>query len=256
MKKRIDLILFERGLFPSKEKAKEAIMEGVIAVNGKKIIKPGHKFNEDVQIEIIGKVMEYVSRAGLKLEKAIQDFSIDFKDKVVMDVGSSTGGFTECSLKYGASKVYAVDVGTNQLHHKLRNNKKVVILENTDFRNISVFLYNDIDILTIDVSFISIKLLAKKISEIMKEGKEVIILIKPQFEVGKEIASKYKGIIKDKREHIRVLREVCACLKLYDLYCHGLIKSPIKGTKGNIEYLGYFKKEIKNKDINITDIVK
>lgn len=179
MKKRIDLILFEKGFFPSKEKAKEAITEGIISVNGNSNIKPGHKFEENVQIKIIGKVMEYVSRAGLKLEKAIKDFSIDFKEQIVMDVGSSTGGFTECSLKNGASKVYAVDVGENQLHSKLRKDKRVVVLENTDFRSISASKYNDIDILTVDVSFISIKLLTEKLSEIAKKEKEVIILIKP-----------------------------------------------------------------------------
>lgn len=251
---RLDNELVSRNLVSSRSKAKSFILEGLIYCDGKKIKKPSFIINENTFIEIKGNIMPYVSRGGLKLEKAIDSFKLDFKDKIVLDIGSSTGGFTDCSLQKGASKVIAVDVGKDQMVNELRDNKRVKLYEQMDFRTIEKDKIEDSSIIVMDVSFISTKLLLERIKE-LENVKEIVCLIKPQFECGKEVADKYKGIILNKDEHIKVLNNVLKNFKEIDFYCNGLITSPIRGKDGNIEYLGYFTKE-KIKNINVNDVAK
>ncbi len=240
MKKRLDLFLYETGYFPSKSKAKDAIQEKKIKVDGKIILKPGLKVSGNKKIEIIKNDFEYVSRGGLKLQRAIEFFSINVENKIALDVGSSTGGFVECLLEKKALKIYAIDVGNNQLHEKIRNKNNVKVLEKTDFRDFVVEKNVNIDLITIDVSFISVKLLMKKIAEI--SAPEIIVLIKPQFEVGYEISQKSKGVINDEEIRKQVVEEMVSFFKNNNYDCQGVVESPIKGREGNIEYLAYFKK--------------
>ena len=239
--KRLDVYLFEQKLFPTREKAKEAVISGIVYKNGKVCTKAGEKVLDFDKIEIIGEKLKYVSRAGIKLEKAKHEWNIDFNNKVVLDVGASTGGFTDFVLQNGAIKVYAVDVGTNQLHASLVTNPKVVNLEKTDFRQLNN-IPDKIDIAVCDCSFISLKLLCSKFSELLAKETPLITLIKPQFECGKQIAQKTKGVIKDinlsnflKNDVINYFTENGFCFI-------GDTVSPILGTAGNTEYLAYFVK--------------
>ncbi|NLV88618.1 MAG: TlyA family RNA methyltransferase [Tissierellia bacterium] len=253
MKKRADVILFEKGLVESREKAKRVIMEGSVFVGNRRIDKPGEKLDEDVEITVKENPLTYVSRGGLKLEKAIKLFNIDLTNKVAMDIGASTGGFTDCMLQNGASKVFAVDVGYGQLDWKLRNDPRVVVMERTNIRYVT---YDDIgeniDFISIDVSFISLKLVLPVAKSLLNEDGEVIALIKPQFEAGKEKVGK-KGIVRDKSTHYEVIETIVEFCKELGFGIEGLSFSPITGATGNIEFLIYLKENsettVENKEI-------
>lgn len=256
MKKRLDVLLYERGMFESREKAKLAIMSGLIYTDNELLTKPGMQYKEDINLYIKGKTMPYVSRGGLKLEKAIKEFNIDLKDKIMLDVGCSTGGFTDVALQNGIKKVYALDVGTNCLAYKIRTNEKVIVMENTNFKYSKKGDFKDeINFVTFDVSFISLTLLLKPLADVIKKEGEVVALIKPQFETTKEIATKYKGVITDKNVHKDVLNNVINKFKEYNFYLQNLTYSPIKGKNGNIEFLGYFIYYGKEKEITIDKVV-
>lgn len=237
MKKRADVILYEKGLVDSREKGKRVIMEGSVFVGTLRIDKPGEKLDEDVDITIKENPNIYVSRGGLKLEKAINFFNLSLKDKVGMDIGSSTGGFTDCMLKNGASKVFAIDVGYGQLDWKLRNDPKVVVMERTNIRNVKPEDINEtIDFTSIDVSFISLRLVLPVAKTLLSEDGEVLALIKPQFEAGRDKVGK-KGIIKDKNTHFEVIKNISDFCTELGFGIEGLTYSPITGATGNIEFL-------------------
>lgn len=243
---RLDTALVDRGFFNTREKAKIAIMEGSIFVNNQKEDKPGCMIKDDAVIEFRGEKNPYVSRGGFKLEKAINVFNIDLNNKNCMDIGSSTGGFTDCMLQNGAKLVYAVDCGTNQLAYKLRIDNRVKLFEKTNARFLTKDIITDnINFVSIDVSFISLDLILPVVYEIIDDGSYVVALIKPQFEVGKENVG--DGVIRDKKLHIDVIKKIKE--KSIDLGFSiiGIDYSPIKGPKGNIEYLLFLKKDdIKN----------
>lgn len=235
MKKRIDLVLFEKGLVPSREKGQALLMSGQVFVKGKKIDKAGTTIDEDSIIEIKAK-FPYVSRGALKLEKAYKEFGLDFKDKIICDIGSSTGGFTDFSLKQGAKKVFAIDVGYGQLDQKIREDSRVVVKEKTNFREITE-LPKRIDYFVCDVSFISLKKIIPKIKEIADYETQAVLLIKPQFEVGKEIADKCKGVIKDENIQKEVVENIANFAEESGFMVKGIAESPITGAKGNKEFL-------------------
>ena len=240
-KMRLDEYLVENEYFENLEIAKRQIMVGNIIINEQKIDKPGEVISLDKikSIRIKEKDIPYVSRGGLKLEKAINVFDLDFKDKIVLDIGASTGGFTDCSLQNGAKFVYAIDVGTNQLDWKLRNDSRVKSIENKHINDLEKKdLQDDIDIIVMDISFISIKKVLYKIKELLKDNGFAIFLIKPQFEA--EINEINKGIVDSLNVHKRVINEVIEEAKINQLFLENLTVSPIKGTKGNIEYLARF----------------
>lgn len=241
MKLRLDQLLFKKGVTESRQKARALIIEGKVIVKGQKIDKPGTMVDENSEITICGETLPYVSRGGLKLEHAIREFSIDVKNKVAMDVGASTGGFTDCLLQHGAKKVYAIDVGYGQLAWKLRIDPRVIPIERTNIRHMSRDkIPEDIDIATVDVSFISLKLVIPKVLEFLKPQGEVIALIKPQFEVGRSEVDK-GGVIKSFEKRKRAVEEIKKFFESLGLKVIGVIESPIKGQKGNIEYLIYAK---------------
>lgn len=252
---RLDNALVERGFFKTRTKAQEAIAEGKIFCDRKKVEKPSHKVEEHTLIEIRGEIIAYVSRGALKLEKAASSFGVDFSDKTVLDIGSSTGGFTDYMLKHGASKVIAVDVGTEQMDKDLRLDPRIDLHEQTDFRVVSEKIVEGVEIACIDISFISVEKILPRLFEI-KSLKEVVCLIKPQFECNKEIAAKYKGIILNKEIHHEIIERIIEEFQKYNLGCLGLIFSPITGGSGNIEYLAYFKKNYNPKQIYINLIVE
>lgn len=240
-KERIDILLVERNLFSTREKAKAAIMAGIVYVETERIDKPGVKIDISKQITVKGNIHPYVGRGGLKLEKAIEFFQLQLQGKIMIDIGASTGGFTDCALQNNVANVYAVDVGYGQLDWKLRNDERVVVLERTNFRylekeRLTVGFPN---VATIDVSFISLKLILPKLAELMPGKGEVIALIKPQFEAGKELVGK-KGIVKDAKVHRKVLETVIDSAQALHFYLKGLTFSPITGGDGNIEFLAYF----------------
>ena len=242
-KERLDVLLVNRGFFQSREKAKSSIMAGVVFVNDKKEDKPGVKVDVDSIITIKENVHPYVSRGGLKLEKAIRVFNIDLKDKTAIDVGASTGGFTDCMLKNGAKKVFAVDVGYVQLAWELRNDERVVCMERTNIRYVKP---EDIGILadfsSIDVSFISLKKVIPVVINLLKDDGELLCLIKPQFEAGREKVGKH-GVVRDKKVHEEVVKDIITFSLKEGLKIRGLDFSPIKGPEGNIEYLVYLSKK-------------
>ena len=240
-KMRLDEYLVENEYFENLEIAKRQIMVGNIIVNEQKIDKPGEVISLDKikSIRIKEKYIPYVSRGGLKLEKAINVFDLDFKDKIVLDIGASTGGFTDCSLQNGAKFVYAIDVGTNQLDWKLRNDSSVKSIENKHINDLEKKdLQDDIDIIVMDISFISIKKVLYKIKELLKDNGFAIFLIKPQFEAERNEIN--KGIVDSLNVHKRVINEVIEEAKINQLFLENLTVSPIRGTKGNIEYLAKF----------------
>ncbi len=240
-KDRADVLCVEKGLFDSREKAKRAIVEGIVFVDGQKIIKPGLKIDSDSEITIVGEKLKYVSRGGLKLEKAINEFHLGLKDVTMLDIGSSTGGFTDCALQNGAKLVYALDVGTNQLVEKLRKDKRVVVKEQTNFRHatLDMFECGQPDFASIDVSFISLKHIFKPLNEILKQDHYFVALIKPQFEAGKDDVSK-NGIVSDKMTHIRVINDIITYAHDNHMSIVNLSYSPVKSDIGNIEFLGLF----------------
>ena len=243
-KMRLDEYLVENEYFENLDVAQRQIMIGNVIINEQKIEKAGEIINiEKIKsIRIKEKDIPYVSRGGLKLEKAIKEFNLDFENKIVMDVGASTGGFTDCALQNGAKFVYAVDVGTNQLDWKLRTNNKIKSIENKHINNLEKEdIENEIDIIVMDISFISIKRVLHKIEEFLKKDGFTVFLIKPQFEAERENIE--KGIVKDTDVHKKIIDDIVEEAKKYNLYLQNLTESPIKGTKGNTEYLAVFSKE-------------
>lgn len=248
-KQRLDVLLVEKGLAPSREKAKAIIMAGIVYVDGNKEDKAGTTFPVNAVIEIKGKTLPYVSRGGLKLEKAMQKFPITLSGKACMDVGSSTGGFTDCMLQNGATKVYAIDVGHGQLAWKLRNDERVVCMEKTNIRYV---VPEDIDELaafsSIDVSFISLTKVLLPVKNLLTEDGQVVCLIKPQFEAGREKVGK-KGVVRDRAVHEEVIRMVMDYASSIDFYPLALDFSPVKGPEGNIEYLLFLSKNKQDQEI-------
>ncbi len=241
-KKRLDVALFERGLALSREKARTEIMLGSVYVENQKADKPGTMVKEDAKIEVRSQQMAYVSRGGLKLEKAIKVFDIDLTGKIAMDIGASTGGFTDCMLQNGAKKVYAVDVGYGQLDWKLRNDARVVNLERTNVRYIDETAVPDkLDFFSVDVSFISLKLVIPVAMRFMNQDATAVCLIKPQFEAGRSNVGK-NGVVRDSAVHEAVVSDICSFAMGIGFDVLGLSFSPIKGPKGNIEYLVYLRK--------------
>lgn len=241
MKSRLDKIIVEKGLAPSRERAQALIMEGKVFVNGMPSLKAGTMIAEDAAIELKGEDIPYVSRGGLKLEAEIKHFNISLEDKVAMDVGSSTGGFTDCMLQNGAKKVYCIDVGYGQLAWKLRQDPRVVLIERTNVRYLERNkIPDEIDIATIDVSFISLTKVVPAVLEFLKKDGEIIALIKPQFEAGKGEVGK-GGIVKDESKRLKTVEYVRESLESLGLETIGIIQSPIAGQKGNIEFLIYMK---------------
>lgn len=241
-KKRLDVALVERGLIESRERAKTTIMEGSVYVNSQKADKPGMQVSEKDSIEVRGKALAYVSRGGLKLEKALDFFGVDPKDKLVIDAGASTGGFSDCLLKRGAKKIYAVDVGYGQLAWSIRNDERVVCMERTNVRYLThESIPEELDLAVIDVSFISLSLVLPAIYNLLSENGEVLCLIKPQFEAGREKVGK-KGVVRDPAVHIEVLEQFCVGAESMNFSVYGITFSPITGPEGNIEFLGHLKK--------------
>lgn len=245
MKKRLDLILFEKGYFDSREKAKREIMAENVLINDKLLTKAGTMLKEEDILTIrIKEKLAYVSRGGLKLEGAIKTFKISFENKIVLDIGASTGGFTDCSLQHGASFVYSIDVGTNQLDYTLRQNEKVLSIENMHINKVTkdMLVKGLADIVVADVSFISLTKIVDYVYLLSKSDAQAVLLIKPQFEVGREYIGK-NGIVRDKDAHDMAIKKVVNCFLDKGFNILGVETSPIKGTKGNVEYLLYVRKE-------------
>ena len=242
MKERLDVLLVKRNLVESREKAKAIIMSGSVFVDGQREDKAGTTFSDEVQIEIKGHTLPYVSRGGLKLEKAVANFDVNLQDKVCTDVGSSTGGFTDCMLQNGAKKVFAIDVGRGQLAWKLRQDERVVCMEKTNIRYVTPEDLGElIDFSSIDVSFISLTKVLLSIRNYLKEDGQIVALIKPQFEAGREKVGK-KGVVREKRTHYEVIESVLSYAASIGFEVLNLDFSPIKGPEGNIEYLVHLQK--------------
>ena len=243
MKERLDVLLVNKGLCESRQKAKAIIMSGNVYVENQKEDKAGSMFDVNANIEVRDHVLPYVSRGGLKLEKAINNYNLDLKDKICMDVGASTGGFTDCMLQNGAIKVYSVDVGHGQLAWKLRNDERVVCMEKTNIRYVTnEDILDLIDFTSIDVSFISLTLVLPVVKNLLNIGGEVVALIKPQFEAGREKVGK-KGVVRDPEVHFEVIEKVVNFSNELGFKLLDIEFSPIKGPEGNIEYLIHLKKE-------------
>ncbi len=242
MKERLDVLLVKKGLAPSREKAKTMIMEGNVFVGHNREDKPGSTFPEDCEIEIHGNTLKYVSRGGLKLEKAMSRFDISLEGKICMDIGASTGGFTDCMLQNGAAKVYAVDVGYGQFAWKLRQDPRVVCMEKTNIRYVTPADIADLlDFASVDVSFISLTKVLGPARELLCSGGQMVCLIKPQFEAGRDKVGK-KGVVRDKAVHEEVITTVITFALENGFSVHNLEYSPIKGPEGNIEYLVHLEK--------------
>lgn len=243
MKKRLDVLLIEQGLADSREKAKAIIMSGIVYVDNNKEDKAGTTFEETAKVEVRGNTLKYVSRGGLKLEKAMNNFGVTLDGKVCMDVGASTGGFTDCMLQNGAVKVYSVDVGHGQLAWKLRNDERVVCMEKTNIRYVTPEDIDDrVEFASIDVSFISLTKVLPAVKELMTENGEIVCLIKPQFEAGREKVGK-KGVVRELSTHIEVVQMIVDYVRNNGFRTLDLSYSPIKGPEGNIEYLLYMTKD-------------
>lgn len=256
MKNRLDKEMVSRGLVPSRSKAKELIDSSLVLVNGKTVSKCGFIVTEESLITILdNNKLKYVSRGGLKLEKAIEEFGITFNGLKVMDIGSSTGGFCDCALQYGASSIIAIDVGSNLLHDSLRSNERIDLHEKTNFKELDSKYFKDIDIIVCDVSFISLKQIIEKIYK-EKIKIDLVCLIKPQFECGKEVATKYKGVILNKNIHVEIINSLKEYFNELGFYIKNLTYSPIKGGDGNVEYLVYLSNKIdKNSNLDILGVV-
>ena len=255
MKERLDVILVNNGLASSRDNAKRTIMAGLVTVDGIVETKSGQKFDVDSEFKVKDKLLKYVSRGGLKLEKAIQSFNIKLNGCYAVDMGASTGGFTDCMLMNGALKVYALDVGYGQLDYKLRVDPRVINMEKTNIRYLDTTLIEEpIDFISIDVSFISLRHMFPVASKILKDTGAVMCLIKPQFEAGREQVGK-KGIVRDSKVHVEVIGNVIGYASDNGLYPHGLDYSPVKGTKGNIEYLLYLRKTESSEKISPQEVV-
>jgi len=242
-KERLDVLLVNKGLSVSRERAKATIMAGLVLVAGQKIDKAGTLVAEDATLQIIGDSIGYVSRGGLKLAKALEAFNIDLTGKVMADIGASTGGFTDCALQRGASKVFAIDVGYGQLAWSLRTDPRVINMERTNIRNVTLEqIGQPVDFATIDVAFISLQKVFPSLATLLASHSKVIALIKPQFEAGREKVGK-KGVVKDPAVHKEVIENVLSAAHTNGLIPIGLTYSPIKGPEGNIEYLVYLSRE-------------
>ena len=259
MKKRIDILLVEQGYFDSRERAKKAIMAGLVFVDNQRCDKAGTEVKEDANILVKGNPIPYVSRGGLKLEKAMKNFGVTLKDKVCMDIGASTGGFTDCMLQNGAKKVYAVDVGYGQFAWKLRQDERVVCMEKTNIRYVTPNDIDDeLDFASVDVSFISLTKVLGPARALLKDGGEMVCLIKPQFEAGREKVGK-KGGVRDKSVHEEVVNNIISFALSNGFSVLDLEYSPIKGPEGNIEYLVHIKKTddpIKEESVDIHSVVE
>lgn len=252
MKERLDVLLTERGFFDSREKAKAVIMAGEVFVNGQREDKAGSKFDREAEIEVKGKVLKYVSRGGLKLEKAVEVYGLNLDGKICIDIGSSTGGFTDCMLQNGAIKVYAIDVGTNQLAWKLREDERVVFMEKTNIRYVTEGQISEkADFASVDVSFISLTKVLPVAVNLLKDDAHMVCLIKPQFEAGREKVGK-KGVVRDFTVHREVMELITNFAVELNFLIKGLTFSPVKGPEGNIEYLIYMQK--KNEKMDETEI--
>ena len=258
-KKRLDVMLFERGFAESREKAKTIIMSGIVYVDNQKADKPGADYAESVTIEVRGSTLKYVSRGGLKLEKAMEVFPITIDGCITMDIGASTGGFTDCMLQNNAAKVYAIDVGYGQLAWKLRNDARVVNLERTNFRYATSEQIPDlIDFFSVDVSFISLKKILPVAKGFLSEQGSGVCLIKPQFEAGRENVGK-NGVVRDPNVHLAVINDILAFTSDIGFDIAGLDFSPVKGPEGNIEYLMYIKNcsdKGEMTDVNAAEVVR
>lgn len=243
LKERLDVLLVQRALAPSREKAKAMIMEGNVYVNDQKEDKAGANFDSEVSIEVRGNTLAYVSRGGLKLEKAIDQFALSLDELVCMDIGASTGGFTDCMLQNGATKVFAVDVGYGQFAWKLRQDARVVCMEKTNIRYVTPEdIGEPLDFASVDVSFISLTKVLPAAKELLKDDAQMVCLIKPQFEAGREKVGK-KGVVRDKNVHLEVIEKVITFAAAQGFSVLNLTFSPIKGPEGNIEYLIHLKKD-------------
>ena len=249
---RLDVELVSRGLFQSREKASQAIKKDIISVDGKIVNKPSFQVSEDNKIEVLEVMLKYVSWGGMKLERAIQYFNLDFNDKTVLDIGASTGGFTDCALQHGAKEVYAVDVGTMQLADSLKTNFRVHSYEQTNICDFNVDV--NFDFLVMDVSFVSITKIIPSLLKFLNDNNHLICLFKPQFEVGK-IKMK-NGVIKDEKIHKEVVVNLINFIKEMGLYVNDLTYSTQKGKSGNIEYLALISRSNKCKNYNIAEIIK
>ena len=249
IKKRLDVLLVEQGFADNRTKAQAVIMSGQVYVNGQKADKSGVSYEESVSIEVRGASCPYVSRGGLKLEKALRDFGVDPTGYVCSDSGASTGGFTDCLLQQGASKVFAIDVGYGQLDYKIRNDPRVVVMERTNVRYVTAEqLGEPLDLSVIDVSFISLKIVLPVIKSFLKSTGQVLCLIKPQFEAGREKVGK-KGVVRDPKVHQEVLDAFVSLTQELDFKILGLTFSPVKGPEGNIEFLAHLTLDISKEGI-------
>ena len=243
MKTRLDVLMVQRGLAESREKAKAVIMSGNVFVDGQREDKAGASFGEKAVIEVKGNPLKYVSRGGLKLEKPVECFDVSLTDRICMDVGSSTGGFTDCMLQNGARKVYAVDVGTNQLAWKLRQDERVTVMERTNIRYVTKEqIPEPVEFASIDVAFISLTKVLQPVKDLLVPDGEIVALIKPQFEAGREQVGK-KGVVRDRNVHLEVIERVLAYAESIGFAVRNLEYSPIKGPEGNIEYLAHLKNQ-------------
>ena len=243
MKERLDTLLVKKGWYQSRERAKAAIMAGIVFVNGQKSDKAGNMVDTEAEIFIKENICPYVSRGGLKLEKSMGAFGLKLEGAVCMDIGASTGGFTDCMLQNGASKVYAIDVGYGQLDWKLRNDPRVINMEKCNVRYLDTALIEEpVDFISIDVSFISLRLIFPVAAQVLADDGEIVCLVKPQFEAGREQVGK-KGIVRDQKVHQEVIEKVIGYAASEGLYPQGLTYSPVTGAKGNIEYLLHLSKQ-------------
>lgn len=242
MKERLDTLLVKKGFYPSRERAKASIMAGIVFVDGQKSDKAGNMVDTEAEIFVKENICPYVSRGGLKLEKSMKEFDLNLADTVCMDIGASTGGFTDCMLQNGATKVYAIDVGYGQLDWKLRTDERVVNMEKCNVRYLDTdTIAEPIDFISIDVSFISLKLIFPVAAKVLADDGEIVCLVKPQFEAGREQVGK-KGIVRDRKVHEEVIENVVKYAEENGLYPQGLTFSPVTGAKGNIEYLLHLSK--------------
>ena len=258
-KERLDVLLVKRNLVQSRERAKTTIMAGLVLVDGQKIDKAGTMVKPEAEIRLLGNDLPYVSRGGLKLEKAIKEFGVSLQGKVAADIGASTGGFTDCMLQNGAIKVFAIDVGYGQLAWSLRTDERVVNMERTNVRNVTPEqLGQPVDLASIDVAFISLEKVLPAVKAMLQPAGEIVALIKPQFEAGREKVGK-KGVVRDKSVHIAVIEKIIGLIAENNFSLLGLDFSPIKGPEGNIEYLCFIEKDEKSEnrcEVNAAQVVE
>ncbi len=253
MKERLDVLLVQQGFYPSREKAKTSVMAGLVYVNKQISDKPGVSINTDAVIEVKDNLCPYVGRGGLKLEKALKEFEIDLNGVVAVDIGASTGGFTDCMLQHGAVKVYAIDVGYGQLDYKLRIDPRVINREKTNIRYLEIeSIPEKVDFISIDVSFISVNLVFPVASELLKDTGSIVCLVKPQFEAGREQVGKH-GIVREKETHLEVIRKVAEYGRHAGVSPVSPTYSPMTGAKGNIEYLLFLRKEASDVPVDLNE---